>query len=104
MRFLDSATIVYKDHVKAVIDVDYSPTGTEFVSGSYDKTVRIFDATRGRSRDVYHAKRMQKITSVIWSSDSKYLLCGSDEMDIRLWKANASEKLGPVSLCFFISM
>jgi WD repeat and SOF domain-containing protein 1 len=29
--------------------------------------------------------------------DAKYLLTGSDDTNIRLWKANASEKLGPLS-------
>lgn len=28
------------DHVSAVTYVDYAPTGREFVSGSYDKTIR----------------------------------------------------------------
>lgn len=41
---------IHKDHVAAVIDVDYAPTGKEFVSGSYDKTVRIFAADKGHSR------------------------------------------------------
>lgn len=39
---------------------------------------------------------MQYALSVVWSLDNKYVLSGSDEMNIRLWKANASEKLGPV--------
>jgi len=43
---------IHKDHVAAVIDVDYAPTGKEFVSGSYDKTVRIFSADKGHSRFV----------------------------------------------------
>ena len=42
------------------MDIDYSPTGTEFVSGSYDKTVRIFRENEGKSKEVYHGKRMQK--------------------------------------------
>lgn len=46
--------------------------------------------------DVYHAPRMQHVTSVLWSLDNKYVLSGSDEFNIRLWKAYASEKLGPV--------
>ena len=29
---------VQMDHTGAVTDVDYSPTGRELVSGSYDKT------------------------------------------------------------------
>lgn len=43
---------------------------------------------------------MQHVITVKWTSDNKYILCGSDEMNIRLWKANASEKLGVVRLAF----
>ena len=85
---------MYTDHVDAVIDVDYSPTGKEIVSGSYDKTIRIFRSLDGKSRDVYHTKRMQRLTNVIWSNDDRYIVSGSDEMNLRLWKAHASEKLG----------
>ena len=42
------------------MDVDYSPTGREFVAGSYDRSVRIFAYNGGRSREVYHTKRMQR--------------------------------------------
>ena len=45
---------------QAVMDVDYSPTGREFVAGSYDRSVRIFAYNGGRSREVYHTKRMQR--------------------------------------------
>lgn len=96
MRRLDKSRVVHKDHVMAVMDVAYSPTGTEFVSGGFDKTLRIFGVECGRSREVYHTKRMQRIFCVIWSSDAKYVLSGSDETNIRLWKANASEKLDKV--------
>lgn len=96
MRRLDRSRVVHKDHVMAVLDVDYSPTGTEFVSGSFDKTLRIFGSESGHSREVYHTKRMQRVFSVCWSSDATYVISGSDEMNIRLWKANASQKLGKV--------
>lgn len=43
---------------------------------------------------------MQHLTSVLWSLDNKYVLSASDEMNIRIWKANASEKLGTVSYFF----
>ena len=52
MRKLDKALCVHKDHVSAVMDIDYSPTGKEFVTGSYDRTVRIFGNTAGHSREV----------------------------------------------------
>jgi len=41
---------------------------------------------------------MQYVLSVLWSLDNKYVLSGSDDMNVRLWKANAAEKLGPVYL------
>jgi WD repeat and SOF domain-containing protein 1 len=52
MRKLNRALNVLKDHVAAVMDVDYSPTGEELVTGSYDRTVRIFKAREGHSRYV----------------------------------------------------
>ncbi|CAF1123687.1 unnamed protein product [Adineta ricciae] len=94
IRYLQRPFNIHKDHVAAVTDVDYSPTGKEFVSGSYDKTIRIFPSDKGHSRDIYHTKRMQHITCVQWTADNKYVISGSDEMCLRLWKAKASEKLG----------
>eukprot|EP00096_Caligus_rogercresseyi_P014095 TRINITY_DN6627_c0_g1_i1.p1 TRINITY_DN6627_c0_g1~~TRINITY_DN6627_c0_g1_i1.p1 ORF type:complete len:447 (+),score=106.61 TRINITY_DN6627_c0_g1_i1:56-1396(+) len=94
IRKLDRPLNVHMDHISAVIDLDYSPTGKEIVTGSYDKTIRIFNVYQGHSREVYHTKRMQRLTSVKWSLDNKYIMSGSDEMNIRLWKANASEQLG----------
>lgn len=96
MRNLSEPTNVHMDHVAAVIDVDYAPTGQEFVSCSFDKTIRIFKFSSGRSREVYHTKRMQRVFSVKWSNDGRYILSGSDEMNIRLWKAEASQKMGPL--------
>ncbi|UXI21474.1 glucose dehydrogenase acceptor-like [Sarcoptes scabiei] len=94
MRKLNFPLQVHKDHISAVISLDYSSTGREFVSAGYDKTIRIFTSLSRRSRETYHTKRMQRLTDVVWSLDSKFIISSSDEMDIRLWKANASEKLG----------
>lgn len=44
---------------------------------------------------------MQHVICIKWSADNKYILSGSDEMNIRLWKANAAEKLGAVSPALF---
>jgi WD repeat and SOF domain-containing protein 1 len=59
MRRMDQAVNVHMDHVSAVLDVDYAPTGQEFVSGSFDKSIRIFARDSGHSRLVlysYHLK------------------------------------------------
>ncbi|KAJ8918973.1 hypothetical protein NQ315_016877 [Exocentrus adspersus] len=95
-RKLKHPVNVHMDHVGAVTYVDYAPTGREFVSGSYDKSIRIFEMDKGHSREIYHTKRMQRVICVHWSLDNKYVISGSDEMNIRIWKARASEKLGPL--------
>jgi len=87
---------IHENHVAAVTSVDYSPTGKEIVSGSYDKTIRIYEIEKSNSREIYHTKRQQHVTTVGWSLDNKYIFSGSDEMNIRIWKAYASEKLGPL--------
>lgn len=93
-RKLSEAKCVHQDHVSAVMDIDYSPTGREFVTGSYDRTVRIFPFDGGHSREIYHTKRMQRVFCVKFSCDATYVISGSDDMNLRLWKAKASEQLG----------
>jgi DDB1- and CUL4-associated factor 13 len=94
MRKLDRALNVLKDHVAAVMDVDFSPTGEELVSASYDRTIRLWTRDRGHSRDVYHTKRMQRVFSAIYVPDNHYVLSGSDDGNVRLWRANASSRNG----------
>nr|CAG4643162.1 EOG090X04WU [Ilyocryptus agilis] len=94
LRKLSMPLTKHSDHVSAVIDLDYSPTGKEFVSASYDKTIRIYEVDKIHSRDIYHTKRMQRLTCAAWSLDDRFIFSGSDEMNIRIWKSRASEKLG----------
>lgn len=92
MRNMTKSMNVYKDHVSAVLDVDYSPTGKELVSGSFDKTIRIFNVNEGHSREVYHTKRMQQVDCVKYSLDSKFIFSGSDDCNVRIWRAVAWER------------
>lgn len=95
MRYTDRAVNVLQGHVSAVIDLDYSPTGQEIATAGYDRSLRIFNTRQGHSRDIYHNRRMQRLFCVRFSMDSKYLLSGSDDGNVRLWKAQAAEQLGP---------
>ncbi|KAF8743548.1 hypothetical protein AX14_002104 [Amanita brunnescens Koide BX004] len=60
VRHLGTPSQVYKAHVAAVMSCDWSPTGLEFVSGGWDRTVRIWKEGQGHSPEVYHTKRMQR--------------------------------------------
>lgn len=92
MRNLSRALHVFKDHVSAVMDVDFSPTGDEIVTGSYDKTIRIYQVKHGHSREIYHTKRMQHVFQVKFTMDNKYIVSGSDDGNVRLWRVNAWER------------
>ncbi|KAF5346611.1 hypothetical protein D9757_013099 [Collybiopsis confluens] len=97
IRHLDSPSLIYKGHVAAVMSCDWSPTGTEFVSGGWDRTVRIWQTEQGFAPEVYHTKQMQRVSSTIFTNDARFVLSGSDDGNVRIWKGKASEKLGIVT-------
>ena len=92
MRQLSRALHVLQDHVSAVLDVDFSPTGEELVSASYDRSVRLWRRDHGHSRDVYHTSRMQRVFAARWTPDAQYVVSGSDDGNVRVWRARAAER------------
>lgn len=93
MRQLDKARTIHRGHVRAVLSLDYSPTGREIVSGSFDRTIRVFGYDRPRSRAVYHTSRMQRVFAVQFTGDAQYVLTGSEDANLRVWKSDASAPL-----------
>lgn len=87
--------LISSDH--SVLSCDWSPTGREFVSGAYDRTVRLWTAGQGKAVDTYHTQRMQRVFSTIFTLDSRFVLSGSDDGNVRIWKSKASQKLGTMS-------
>lgn len=76
IRSLKTPTQIYKAHVAAVMSCDWSPTGTELVSGGWDRTVRIWKEGVGTTPEVYHTKRMQRFVQNIASQYRRTLsLC-----------------------------
>ena len=46
--------------------------------------------------EVYHTKRMQRVYSARFTSDGAYVVSGSDDTNVRLWKAQADARTGVV--------
>jgi DDB1- and CUL4-associated factor 13 len=97
IRFAGAPRNIFRGHANAVLALAFSPNGDEVSTGSYDKTIRIFGINDRKSRDVYHCKRMQYVHGLEYSHDSRFLVSGSDDGSIRLWKTSAAKRLGPLS-------
>ncbi|KMV66543.1 Sof1 domain-containing U3 snoRNP protein [Encephalitozoon cuniculi EcunIII-L] len=97
IRYLHEPSGVYRGHGNAVLSVAFNSLGTEIASGSFDKTIRIFGVNERKSRDTYYNRRMQNVFGVKYSHDSQFIVSGSDDGSVRLWKGYASRKLGPLS-------
>jgi len=100
MRSLKEASFIGKGHVSAILDLDYSPTGQEIVTGSYDSSIRIFDIKnrKSTSRDIYHTRRMTHVHSILYSMDSRFICSGSDDGNVRLWKSDANDQMKALSV------
>lgn len=97
VRHLGAPSQIYKAHVAGVMSCDWAPTGLEFVSGGWDRTVRIWKEGKGTGPEVYHTKRMQRVSSTVFTADARFVVSGSDDGNVRVWKAKASDKLGIIT-------
>ncbi|ELP89804.1 protein SOF1, putative [Entamoeba invadens IP1] len=91
MRYMKTPYRIHSGHVGPVLTIDYAPSGIEFCTGSYDKTVKIFDPERVIEKQCYYGERMQKVYNVCYSADAHYIFSASDDGNIRVWKAKANE-------------
>jgi WD40 repeat protein len=50
---------------------------------------------RALPAQVYHTPRMQRVFAVRFSADGSYVFSGSDDMNVRVWKARALPRSFP---------
>jgi WD40 repeat protein/serine/threonine protein kinase len=72
-------------HTDEVHSVTYSPDGTRLATGSKDATVRIWDATTGRTIATLHGHR-NEVNRVTFSPDGRTLASASDDGTVKLWE------------------
>ncbi|KAK6090201.1 hypothetical protein P3W45_000749 [Vairimorpha bombi] len=97
LRYIDTPCNTLRGHVGAVTSIKYNPLGTEICTGSFDQSIRIFRNNERKSRDIYYNQRMYNVYGVEYSNDGQFIISGSDDGSIRLWKSEASAKSGPLS-------
>ncbi|KAF9001755.1 WD40-repeat-containing domain protein, partial [Cyathus striatus] len=65
--------------------VAFSPDGKQVVSGSDDKTVRIWDVESGQVAAGPFEGHTSSVYSVAFSPDGKQVVSGSDDKTVRIW-------------------
>ena len=71
-------------HTDKVTSVAVSPDNRHIVSGSYEKTLRVWDLVTGRCLNTMK-RHTNTIFSIAVSPDGRHIVSGSEDMTLRLW-------------------
>ena len=79
-------------HSSRVTSVAWSPNGTHLASASYDKTIRLWNATNGQHIQTYRG-HSGRVNAVAWSPDSSRFVSASDDGSVRIWNTTSKNPL-----------
>jgi WD40 repeat protein len=79
-------------HTGAVTSTAFSPDGEYALSGSDDKTLRLWEISTGREIRVLKGIK-DYITAIAISQNGKYVLTGNDDKIIRLWNISSGNQI-----------
>ena len=88
----ESPRLVLQGHSDAVHSVAFSPDSKRVLTGSADKTARLWDADTGHEIRVFQG-HTGLVTSVAFSPDGKRVLTASHDETARLWDAETGKEI-----------
>ncbi|KAG6834378.1 hypothetical protein H0H93_010039, partial [Arthromyces matolae] len=83
---------VLDGHTQGVTSVAFSSDGSRIVSGSWDKSVRVWDAPTGQELKVLDG-HTHGVVSVAFSGDGNCIVSGSFDNSVRVWDAPTGHQL-----------
>ena len=83
--------LTLKGHSGWVNSVSFSPDGKRIVSGSVDKTLKVWDAETGQEVLTLNG-HTQTVTSVSFSPNGRRIVSGSYDNTLKVWDARPLEK------------
>ncbi|KAL2887439.1 Vegetative incompatibility protein HET-E-1 [Ceratocystis lukuohia] len=78
----------FQGHRYIVTSVVFSTDGQRLASGSFDNTVKIWDATSGACLHTLEGHDLE-VTSLVFSSDGQRLASGSWDKTVKIWDASS---------------
>ena len=88
------ASRLLSGHTNQVHEVAYSPEGDTIASGSWDGTVRFWDARSGRLRGRPLPARQGKLTALAYSPDGRFLASGGADATVQVWDTRSRRRSG----------
>jgi len=85
-HIMDQSVMTLRGHSDEVHGMAVSPDGKRIVSGSVDKTVKVWDAATGAELMTLRGHE-GGINSVAFSQDGKHIVSGSEDKTIKIWDA-----------------
>ncbi|KZV67661.1 WD40 repeat-like protein [Peniophora sp. CONT] len=90
----DRTVQVLTGHLDIVYSVAFSPDGTRIISGSHDRTIRIWDAETGQMMGKPLEGHTDFVRSVAFSPDGTRIASGSEDETVRIWDAETGQAVG----------
>lgn len=88
----DISQRTFVGHSDAVTSVCFSPDNKFIVSGSSDKTIKVWDIASGSQMKDF-TEHIETINALEFTKDGKYLLSASDDHTLKLWDINAEKSV-----------